>query len=503
MNKFSQTKHYTLYQTHMILAIIMFFLIAPLNAQSTDQAKPNIVLCLADDWGWPHAGAYGDQVSTPHFDRLANEGILFEQAYVTSPSCTPSRNSLITGKYHWELGPGANLWSTLPTEHQSFIHLLSDNGYITGRTKAKTWGPGNIKPWIAEHGSHPAGTAFDNFDQFLNGTEAGKQPFFFWLSTSDPHRDYEKGSGKASGIDPSKVHLFEHFPKSDEIRNDVADYYYEVQRWDSLVGTVLTQLEKKGLLENTIVIMTGDHGMPFPRCKGNLYDSGVRVPFAIRWGREIKNGRRLTDYISFADLAPTLLEIAEIDIPEDMTGKSFLPLLTSHASGRIQAEERSEIVFGKERHVPAQEKENMGGYPSRGYRNDDYLYIRNYQPEWWPAGTGEIGNTNYPDQWYADCDGGPTKDYIIENKDKDAAHALAYRLSFAKRPAEELYDLSKDPHQVNNVADQEEYREILDALRNKLQQRLEELNDPRVQDPVTAEFDKHPYLGGGGGKKTN
>lgn len=471
-----------------------------LNGQNSLADRPNIVLCLADDWGWPHAGAYGDAVKTPNFDRIAAEGILFEQAYVTSPSCTPSRNALITGKYHWELGPGANLWSTLPTEHESFIHLLADQGYLTGRTKAKTWGPGNIEPWIKAHGSHPAGPAFNDFEEFLNTTNAKEQSFFFWLSTSDPHRDYKKGSGKASGIDPSAVHLFDHFPDAEEIRNDVADYYYEVQRWDSLVGSVLTQLEKNGLLENTIVIMTGDHGMPFPRCKGNLYDSGVRVPFAIRWGK-LKGGRHVTDFISFADLAPTLLEIAEIDIPDDMTGKSFQPVLASDNNGRIQAISRSEIVFGKERHVPAQERNNMGGYPSRGYRNDHFLYIRNYQPDWWPSGTGELGNTNYPDQWYADCDGGPTKDYIVENKDKDATHARAYQWCFAKRPAEELYDLAKDPQQLNNIADQRTYKEILDSLRAKLQKKLEDLNDPRADDPGYTEFDKHPYLGGGGGKK--
>ena len=487
-----------------IFCVIYFLTITTLFSacneapQPNDHQPPNIIFCLADDWGWPHAGVYGDAaVKTPNFDRIANEGALFHHAYVTSPSCTPSRNSIITGKYFWELGSGANLWSTLPEEHQSFIHLLADKGYVTGRNKAKTYGPGKLDNWVAHHGSHPVGAAYDTFMDFLEETDASTKPFFFWLATSDPHRGYAKGSGKNSGIDISKVHLFEHYPKSDIIRNDVADYYYEVQRWDSLVGSVIDQLEKRALLENTIIIMSGDHGMPFPRCKGNLYDSGVRVPFAIRWGETIKAGKKVDDFISFADIAPSLLEIAGINIPSDMTGQSFAKLLKNEESTL----DRSDIVFGRERHTPAQEKPNQEGYPSRGYRNKDFLYIRNYKPNLWPAGTGKLGATNLPGQWYADCDGSPTKDYIIDHKDKDEAHLRAFNLSFAKRPAEELYDLSKDPHQLFNLAEDPAYSSTLDLIRPKFESRLKALNDPRVTDPDYKGFDGYPYFGGGGGKK--
>lgn len=475
--------------------LLLLFSFGFVNAQVK---PPNIVFCLADDWGYPHAGAYGDEgVKTPNFDRLAKEGILFNHAFVSSPSCTPSRNAFITGKYHWELGSGANLWSTLPEKHQSFIHLLAKQGYATGRNKAKTWGPGNLDNWIASHGSHPSNKAYNTFEEFLTENN-NDSPFFFWLGTQDPHRDYVKGSGEESSIDISKVHLYKHYPESDVVRKDVADYYYEVQRWDSLVGSVLKQLEENNLLENTIIIMTGDHGMPFPRGKGNLYDSGVRVPFAVRWGNQIKAGRTVNDYISFADIAPTLLEAAGLKIPEDMTGKSFLDVLKSEKYG---SKERSDIVFGRERHVPAQEKPNMGGYPSRGYRNDNFLYIRNYKPDLWPAGTGQLGTTNLPNQWYADCDGGPTKDYIVANKDLDREHQISYELCFGKRPAEELYDIKNDPDQVNNVINDKAYAEVLEMLRSKLQAKLTALNDPRAKNPDYNGFDQYPYLGGGGGKR--
>lgn len=466
------------------------------------QERPNIVFCLADDWGWPHAGAYGDNgVKTPNFDRIAKTGILFNNAFVSSPSCTPSRNAFITGKQYWQLGPGANLWSTLPEEQDSFIHLLRNSGYRIGRTEAKTWGPGKLDDWIAYHGDHPSGTAYQTFTDFLNASgNRDEKPFFFWLGTADPHRPYEKGSGKRSGIDPSKVHLYGHFPDNDVVRNDVADYYYEVQRWDSLVGTVIAELEKRGILENTIIIMSGDHGMPFPRGKGNLYDSGTHVPFALCWGSQVSRDRKVDDFISFSDIAPTLLEAAGVEVPEDMTGRSFMNILGGTGSGLLDPGNRSQVVFGRERHTPAQESPNMAGYPSRGYRNESYLYIRNYEPDLWPAGTGST-NTNLPGQWYADCDGGPTKDFIIENKDANDECALAYQLSFAKRPAEELYDLKKDPEQLHNLVAEKSYEKILIELEGKLQQKLISLNDPRAKEPHYRGFDRYPYYGGGGGKR--
>ncbi len=481
------------------LATVLLSLSSPLLAGD----RPNVLLCMADDWGWPHAGAYGDDgLATPSFDRLADEGVLFHHAYTTSPSCTPSRNGVITGKYHWQLGPGANLHSTLPVEHESFVHLLRDRGYATGRNRAKSWGPGKIASWVEVHGDHPVTTAYAGLEEFLDATEAGEeQPFFFWLGTSDPHRDYAPGSGEAAGIDPKRAHLFEHFPDAPEIRSDVADYYFEVQRWDALVGEALATLEERGLLEDTIVIMTGDHGMPFPRGKGNLYDSGVRVPLAVRWGKGVPAGRELEDFVSFADLAPTLLELCGGEVPAAMTGTSFAELLRSDASGRLEPELRPHAVFGRERHTPAQEAPNMGGYPSRGLRTADYLYIRNHQPDWWPAGTGEDGKTNLPNQWFADCDGGPTKDYLFEHRDEDDEHRRAFALSFGKRPAEELYRVGEDPGQVRNLASDPAEAETLKRLRARLEQRLTELGDPRAANPTTLEFDAPPYYGGGGGKR--
>ena len=290
--------------SRVALAMIAVLFSRTLNAEtldSKDSKRPNILFCFADDWGWPHAGAYGDPVvRTPAFDRLAKEGVLFEYAYISSPSCTPSRNAVLTGQQFFRLGPGANLYGALDVNHPTFVRLLEQAGYQTGHWR-KAWGPGEFTQ--GGYQSHPCG-APQRFDAFMK-TRDPDQPFCFWFGTSDPHRSYKKGTGRQSGLDVDKVPVPKFYPDVEEVRSDIADYYFEVERWNNDVNAALELLEKTGELENTLIVMSGDHGMPFPRCKGNLYDWGSRVPMAIRWGKQVKQpGRRVTDFVSTTDLAP-------------------------------------------------------------------------------------------------------------------------------------------------------------------------------------------------------
>jgi len=455
--------------------------------------RPNILFAIADDWGWPHAGMYGDPViQTPAFDRVAREGILFNQAYISSPSCTPSRNAVLTGQYHWRLGPGANLWSTLDPTTPVYPLLLEDAGYMIGRFR-KSWGPGDISNWKR----HPVGHDYTNngFAAFMEERPAD-QAFCFWLGSSDPHRPYDRGSGVKSGIDPDKIKLFACFPDHEIVRSDVADYYYEVQRFDSLVASAIEVLEEYGELENTIIVVTGDHGMPFPRCKSNNYDSGARIPLAIRWGKGVKNpGRVLDDFISTTDLAPTFLELAGVEIPEVMTGLSFANLLSSEKEGRLDPDQRSYVLHGKERHVPGQE-EDMGGYPVRAIRTHDYLYIRNFKEDRWPSGTPNYKDAAIPYCWLGDCDNGATKSYMVDHREQDEHHRKLYDLAFGKRPAEELYDCGRDPEQLDNLALDPTYDEIKEKLAAQLMEQLLATGDPRATGGGD-EFDVVPYLGHG------
>jgi N-sulfoglucosamine sulfohydrolase len=475
-----------------ILALLLVIAVSP-GCNEEPLRKPNILFAIADDWGWPHAGVYGDPVCrTPAFDRVAGEGILFNHAYISSPSCTPSRNAILTGQYHWRLGPGANLWSTLDPATPVFPLLLEDAGYKIGHYR-KSWGPGDISDWER----HPAGPEYNEggFAEFM-AERAEDQPFCFWLGSWDPHRPYDRGTGVRSGMDPDKIRLFECFPDHETVRSDVADYYYEVQRFDTLVAGAMAILEEYGELDNTIIVVTGDNGMPFPRCKANNYDSGVRTPLAIRWGSGIRHpGRVLDDFVSTTDLAPTFLELAGVEVPGIMTGKSMVNLFKSSGDGFVDTEHRAYVLHGKERHVPCQEG-HMGGYPCRAIRTHEFLYIRNFEPDWWPAGTPNYKQAAIPYCWLGDCDNGPTKTFMVENREKNEHYRKLWELSFGKRPAEELYDCINDPEQLVNLAEDPGFAEVKGKFAGQLFDQLELTGDPRVMGGAEA-FERVPYLGQG------
>jgi len=461
--------------------------------------QPNILFCLADDWSWPHASIAGDKVvKTPTFDRVANEGVLFENAFVSSPSCTPSRGAILTGQYHWRLEEGASLYGTLQTTFDVYPDLLESAGYHVGYTR-KGWAPGPYEPGGRKR--NPAGPRYKNFTEFMNARPQNK-PFCFWFGSSEPHRAYKWQSGINSGMNLQDVEVPACFPDSPEIRTDICDYYWEVQRFDKEVGELLKNLEENGELDNTLVVISGDNGMPFPRCKSNLYDLGTNVPLAVRWPAAVKGGRSVEDFISLSDLAPTFLESAGLKPTADMTGRSFLNVLTTNKSGRVDRK-RNHVFTGKERHVPSQQT-GAAGYPMRAIRTHDFLYIRNFKPNRWPSGHAKgfaqpteivISKPRGTHYGYADVDAAPTKSYMLKYQNEPQVAQL-FDLAFGKRPAEELYDLQKDPDQLNNVAGKPEYTMAKNKLAADLLIELKATKDPRVLGRGDV-FDKYPYYGGG------
>ncbi len=451
--------------------------------------RPNILLAIADDWGWPHAGVYGDTiVHTPTFDRLSREGLLCRQAYVSAPSCTASRAALLTGQWHWRLQSAANLYGVFPDESATYPELLAQAGYEVGMT-GKGYGPG--RPATA--GRPLAGRPFPSFQQFIRQRDPDK-PFCFWLGSTDPHRPYELGVGSRAGLDVDHVQPFSCLPNVPEVRSDLADYYWAVQRFDQLVGAAVQTLTEIGELDKTIIVMTSDNGMPFPRCKANLYDGGVHVPLAIRWGTRIQPARVVDDFVSLTDLAPTFLDAASVPRLDAMTGRSLMDVWLSDRSGQVDPA-RDGVLVGKERHCPAQETPDLGGYPCRAIRTHEFLYIRNFAPDRWPAGTPDYTRATYPGAWLGDCDNGPTKTFMVAHQDQDAASRRLYELAFGKRPAEELYDLKADPGQLENVAARPEYLAIRRQLSERLERQLRATGDPRVVGGGEL-FDTFPYEGG-------
>jgi arylsulfatase A-like enzyme len=470
-----------------LLSSSLMLLAGALAAAAADP-RPNILYCLADDWSWPHAGVYGDRViRTPTFDRVAREGMRFNYCFSAASSCTPSRAAMLTGQYPHRLEQGSCLWGFLPKKFPVYPDLLERAGYAVGSTR-KGWGPGDFRAGGFTH--NPAGPSFKDLAAFLKTVPDGK-PFCFWFGSHDPHRPYEAGSGADSGLKTDHVAVPPFWPDNEVSRNDVLDYYWKVERYDREVGELLDLLDKAGQLTNTLVIMTGDNGWPFPRCKANLYDGGSRQPLAVRWPAKCKAGQVCDDFINLMDLAPTCLEAAGLNPLPEMTGRSFLGLVT----GAENPGSRNTVFLERERH--ANVRAGDAGYPVRALRTREFLYLRNLRPDRWPAGDPQAYKD--PKRAFGDCDDGPTKNYILDHRDEPAMQQF-FQLCFGKRPAEELYDLRTDPHQVNNVSGHPDYAAAQKQLRAQLDQWMKDTADPRaVKDDD--HWDSYPYFGGGAGAK--
>jgi arylsulfatase A-like enzyme len=446
--------------------------------KAQQQQRPNILLVLGDNWS-RHAGAYGTEiVQTPNFDRLAREGVLFTHAFCPVPSCTPTRNAMLTGQATHRLEDGASLWSHLPKKFPVYPDLLEASGYTVGYC-GKGWSPGDFKAGGRER--NPAGPQFKDFAQFLKTAPTDK-PFCFWLGNVDTARHKIKaGAGVAAGMKPNAVRVPPYLPDTPEVRSDILDYYEAVQRYDAVLGETLRQLEESGRAANTVVVAGSDNGWQFPRGLANCYDSGTHVPLAVRWSGVAKAGLRVDDFVDLTDTAPTFLEIAGLKSVPEMTGRSFVGLLR----GETQPG-RDAMFMERERH--ANVRAGDLGYPCRAIRTKQFLYIRNLHPERWAAGDPEFYWSVGP---YGDVDGSPTKELVLARKDEPAMKTF-YDLSFAKRPAEELYDLAKDPHQIVNVAGRAEYADAKKQLRARLDQWMKDTADPRAAGDTDV-FDKYPY----------
>ena len=468
------------------------------QGEGSDQNRPNILLAISDDHSYPYASAYrAGAVHTPAFDRVASEGVLFNNAFVASPGCSPSRAALLTGRYPWQLEHAGTHASSFPQKYVVFPNLLAEAGYHVGHT-GKGWGPGNWKENGRAH--NPAGPAFENrtlvpphegissvdyagnFADFL--TERSKdQPFFFWYGAHEPHLSYERGMGRATGKNPAAANVPPFLPDAPAVRTDLLDHAVEIEWFDRHLGQMLRTLEAAGELGNTIIVVTGDNGMPFPRAKANVYEYGIHVPLAIRWGQRVPGGREVDDLVSLIDLMPTFLEAAGVDDPpgsSPMAGRSLMNILTTDVEGRVDSS-REGVFAARERHSSS--RFNSLAYPQRALRTDRYLYIRNFAPERWPAGAPqkyeEDGRLGPMHGAYHDIDGSTTKTFLVNHRD-DPAVSQYFHWAVDRRPDEELYDVRKDPGCLNNLAGNPAYADVQKRLRNRMNDYLRKTGDPRV-----------------------
>ena len=456
--------------------IVGVLILSGLSLTASADDRPNILLAIGDDISWQGIGAYGaEYVNTPTFDRLAVEGVLFNNAYCSAPGCSPSRAALLTGKYIWEIQEAGTHGSDFPKELEVYPELLESEGYKAGYT-GKPWGPGRL----TERDRNPAGEEFNNltlkdvpakgisnkdyagnFKEFLSEKPDGK-PFVFWFGAHEAHRSFELGSGAKNAIDMNKVVVPGFLPETDLTRDDVADYGLEIEWFDSHLGQMIETLREAGELENTLIVVTADNGMAFPRAKANNYEYGVHMPLIISWPAGIEtNNRKIDDFVSLIDLAPTFLEAAGVTDSNEMSSKSLMSILKSSKSGQVDSG-RTFILSGRERHTHAR-PENLG-YPIRALHTAKYNYIRNVFPGRSPTGFE-----------YKDVDSSPSHLLMLESMDSELT-----QLAYGPRPLEELYDKEKDPYCLNNLAANPEYRPVLDILSEKLDKELQMSGDPRV-----------------------
>ncbi len=463
--------------------------------------RPNILVAISDDQSWKHTSISGCKtIATPNFDRVAREGVLFNNAICASPGCSPSRASILTGRYPWQLEQAGTHASSFPSKYDVFPELLENAGYFVGYT-GKGWQPGNFK--VSGRVRNPAGVSFSelrnsevpasgiakndyagNFENFLEKKPDG-QPFCFWYGGHEPHRSFEKGSGLASGKQLADVEVPGFLPDSDVVRSDILDYCLEIEWFDRHLGKMIASLEARGELENTLIIVTSDNGMAFPRAKANVYEYGIHMPLAIRYVPVVPGGRVVNDVVSLTDLAPTILEMSGVDQPvtggsgSPITGKSLVPVLKSSESGLTQFS-REEVYSCRERHSSSR-WENLT-YPQRCIRTSRYLLIRNMKPERWPAGAPrkmQSGKLGPEDGGYHDIDACPSLSFLIAEK-MNPEIAPYFSLAVAHRPALELYDIQHDPACLNDLSGESEHQELTAKLEARLNQFLKTTGDPRL-----------------------
>ncbi|MGV3486590.1 MAG: sulfatase [Planctomycetaceae bacterium] len=479
--------------TLLVLVAVMFAVSGPVT-DSHAQDTPNILFIIADDASRHFGQAYDcDWVKTPAIDKLAREGLVFDNAYVPTSKCAPCRAALLTGRNPWQNGQAANHQNHFPAELPTFSERLRKSGWHTG-SMGKVWGPGRA----ADKDGNPRdfalssvrgkgkgksrNTPSDGFRSFLS-SHADSKPFFYWHGSTDPHRPYEKNAGQAAGKKITDIdHVPAYWPDNEAVRNDMLDYATEVERFDSHVAELLEVLDSQNLTQNTLVIVTSDHGMPFPRVKGHTYNDAHRVPLIMRWPKGIVSpGRRVEAPISVIDFAPTFLDLAGMDGASagmELTGSSLVDLLRNSPQ-----RERPFVLIGRERNdVYARPGSTTGlGYPVRGIRSGDYLFINNLKPERWPCGDPELG--------LKDTDDSPTKALInaLGMDDPFWQHA------FGKRPAEQLFDVTKDPDCVTNLANDPAFATVRGELKQTLESELRRQKDPRMVGNGD-EFDHYPTV---------
>jgi N-sulfoglucosamine sulfohydrolase len=391
---------------------------------------PNIVFLISDDHSVPDLGCYGNSaIRTPNLDRMAREGMRFQNAIVASPQCSPNRSAIFTGCSPHTTST-SRLHTPFPEWERTYIEGLQERGYFVGAFRKVHQGEEFDKRW-----NWYGGMEID-FERFFQAAPAGK-PFFLHVGFTDPHRPYKSGA-VSPPHDPAKVVAPKFLPDSPEVRADIAHYYDYISRMDAQCGQLFDQLRKRKLEKDTLVIFTGDNGMPFPRAKGTCYEPGIRVPLLAWWPGRISAGAVRNELISHVDLPATWLDAAGVEPPKKMQGRSFLNLLLGK-----EYKPNSAVFSERNWH------DNFD--PIRCVRTARYKLIFNAMPQ-------------LPYRPTQDLENSPSWQSYVELARRGKLSLVHRRLLDPSRPMLELYDLETDPDEFSNLAGDPKHAAVLEGL---------------------------------------
>ena len=433
------------------------------TASETTQ-RPNIVFIIADDVNWNDIGPYGHKnIRTPNLDQLAKDGMLFTDAFLTTSSCSPSRTSIISGLYPHNTDAEQLAWP-LPEDKKTFVQELKNAGYWTGLAGKYHLGESVNDDfdvlWEMQWNDN---IGLKGLDRRLVGDGSGcddwikllqerpkDQPFFTWLASADAHRPFYEGIIE-NPHGPEDVILPPYVPNTDGVKKDFALYYDEVSRMDEYIGKVVAELEAQNVADNTIILFVSDNGRAFPRDKTTLYEGGIKTPWIIKWPAKIKGGQTNTELVSSVDIAPTFMQMAGLEPLQEFDGLSFMPLL-----------ENNDIAIRDEIYA----EDHFHDYEdyTRAVRTKQFKYIKNY---------------------YADLPNTPSADIIrglgwqsmLEEKEKGTLNEAQLKCFITPRDTDELFDIIKDPNELNNLASNPEYSSVLEDLKSRLEKIRTATND--------------------------
>lgn len=466
--------------TRITLSLITMLLCSACHLASAEQ-RPNFVLFISDDVSWNDHGCYGNAAArTPAIDRLAAAGLRFEQAFLTASSCSPSRSSIVTGRYPHNNGKAAELHQPISANLAWFPAMLKDAGYYTVLSGKNHMSVGKAPQGV------PASKFNDAWDHTSNGNAKGNtgghanwvkevqdrprdKPFFFWFASTDAHRgwngDNEWDQQRYGPMhEAADVIVPPFLVDTPQTRQDLASYYNEVTRFDYFIGQVVEELKKQDVLDNTLLLIMADNGRPFPRAKTRLHDSGMKTALVAHWPNVIQPQGVSASLVSAIDIAPTILDAAGVKPAESMQGVSFGPILKNP-----QATTRT---FAFSEH-------NWHDYEAhgRGIRGDGYLLIRNFRPQFaW--------------QGPADSVRSPSHEDLLARQEQGTLTPAQAETLLAPRPEIELYHTASDPHQLHNLAGNPKYAEVRDRLAETLDQWMDETHDSVPDDISRDSFDR-------------